>query len=182
MTPSLTAPIARHDGIPNTAYSAAAPLPYTPRLSRLSLAGVALAHAGLLAALLLAVADKANTVTPPRPLMVSLIEAEQPEPQPEPEHRPTPPQPVVKPQTPPPMLVARRATPTPQAVIEAPRPDPKPEPVPEILPRPALVVTETSIPAPPTPPRSADYLNNPKPLYPRLSTSCAKKAPSSRAR
>lgn len=170
MTPSLTAPAARNDGTPNTALTTAASLPYTPHLSRLALAGVVLVHAGFLAVLLLAVADKAKTITPPRPLMVSLIEDEQPEP--EPEVRPTPPQPVVKPQTPPPILVAKRATPTPQAVVEAPRPDPKPEPVPEVLPPPAPVVAEAPKPAPPpppTPPRAADYLNNPKPRYPGLS-------------
>jgi protein TonB len=141
------------------------------RLSPASLIGVLLVHAGLLAALLLVAADKVKTVTPPRPLMVSLIEAEQPEP--EPEVRPTPPQTVVKPQTPPPMLVAKRTAPPPQPAIEAPRPDPHPEPVPEVLPPPAPVVAEAPKPAPPppppTPPRSADYLNNPKPPYPRLS-------------
>jgi protein TonB len=169
MTPTLTAPAARNDGTPSAALTTAASLPYTPRLSRLSLAGVVLVHAGLLAVLLLSVADKAKTITPPRPLMVSLIEDEQPEP--EPEVQPTPPQPVVKPQTPPPMRVAKRATPTQQAVIEAPKPDPAPEPVPEVPPPPAPVVAEAPKPAPPppTPPRSADYLNNPKPPYPRLS-------------
>lgn len=168
MTPSLTAPIARPVGTTDPALTTAAPLPYTPRLSPLMLTGIVLTHIGLLAALVLAVADKAKTITPPRPLMVSLIEEAQPEP--EPEVRPTPPQPVVKPQTPPPMLVAKRATPTPQAVIEAPQPDPQPEPLPEVLPPPVPVVAEAPKPAPPpTPPNAADYLNNPKPPYPGLS-------------
>jgi len=99
----------------------------------------------------------------------------QPEPKPEPKPKPPPPKPV-KPLPPPPVLVAERPVPTPAPVIEAPKPEPKPEPVPEVLPPPAPpVVAEAPKPAPPppppppTPPRPADYLNNPKPLYPALS-------------
>lgn len=143
--------------------------------SRASLAGVLGAHAALLAWLVFAPAPSA-TLTPPRPITVSLIvpetrRAEPPPPKPEP--TPAPPKPVVKPLPPPPVLVAERARSAPQPVIEAPKPEPVPEPVPEVLPPPAPpVISEAPKPAPPpptTPPRPADYLNNPKPIYPVLS-------------
>jgi len=144
--------------------------PSQPRLSHGQLAGVALAHAGLLAVLLNA-PDAPEPVTPPRTLTVSLVEDEQPEPQPEP--RPTPPQTVVKPLSPPPVLAARQTAPTMQPVVETTTPDPSPEPESEALQTPAPVVAEAPEPAPPppppTPPRPADYLNNPKPPYPALS-------------
>jgi protein TonB len=144
------------------------------RISPAALAGVTLAHIGLLAMLFLA-PEPPEPITPPRPLTVSLIEPEvtEPEPQPQPEPKPVPPKPVVKPLPPPPVLVAERPVPTPQPVVEAPKPVPVPEPVPEVPPPPAPpVVAETPKPAPPpppTPPRPADYLNNPKPTYPSLS-------------
>ncbi|MFN3751871.1 MAG: TonB family protein [Thiobacillus sp.] len=154
-------------------------------LSRASLAGVLGAHAALLAWLVFAPAPSVP-ITPPRPLTVSLIvpetrRAEPPPPKPEstpeppkPESTPAPPQPVVKPLPTPPVLVAERARSAPQPVIEAPKTEPVPEPVPEVLPPPAPpVITEAPKPAPPppptTPPRPADYLNNPKPIYPVLS-------------
>ena len=139
--------------------------PDDPRLSPGLLAGVALAHAGLLAALLYA-PRTAEPISLPRPLMVSLIEPAIEAPQPQP--RPQPPRPVVKPLPPPLVLVAERPLSAPQPVIEAPQP--APEPVPEVRPSPAPVA-ERPMPAPPspTPPRPADYLNNPRPPYPALS-------------
>ena len=144
------------------------------RLSHPALAAVALAHAGLLA-LLLAVPDTPAPTLPPRPLIVSLIEpqVEAPQPQPKPEPKPQPPKPVTKP-LPTPVLAAKPTpAPMPQSVAETPEPAPVPEPVPDVLPPPAPVA-EAPKPAPPlppapTPPRPADYLNNPKPPYPALS-------------
>lgn len=146
-----------------------------PRTSRTTVAGVTLAHAGLLGLLLLA-PDTPVPVTPPRALMVSLIEfaVAPPEPQRKPEPKPAPPRPVAKPLPPPPVLVAQQMAPTPAPVVETPRPDPAPEPVPEVLP-PPTPVAEAPQPAPPpppsapSPPRAADYLANPKPPYPSLS-------------
>ena len=146
-----------------------------PRTSRTIMAGVTLAHVGLLSLLLFAPASIAP-VTPPRTLMVNLIEfaVEQPEPQPKPDPKPAPPRPFIKPLTPPPVLVAKRTLPTAAPVVEALRSDPAPEPVPEVLPPPAPVV-EAPKPAPPpppsqpSPPQTADYLANPKPPYPSLS-------------
>lgn len=144
-------------------------------LSTPALASVVGAHALLLAALLLGT-DTPDPITPPRPLTVSLIEpdAVEPEPEPKPEPTPVPPKPVLKPLPPPPVLVAEHTQPTPQPVVEAPKPVPVPEPLPEVLPPPAPpVVAEAPKPAPPppppSPPRPADYLNNPKPPYPSLS-------------
>lgn len=151
----------------------------SPRLSPVSLATVVSVHVALLAWLVLA-PDVSESITPPRPLTVSLIPPEVPEPQPElrpePKPEPPPPQPVAKPLPPPPVLVAERPQPTPEPVVEA--PPPLPEPVPEALPPPPppqpVVAVEVPRPAPPpppppTPPRAADYLNNPKPAYPALS-------------
>ncbi len=145
-----------------------------PRTSRTTVAVVTLAHAGLLGLLLYA-PDSPAPVTPPRTLMVNLIEfaVEQPEAQPKPEPRPAPPRPVAKPLPPPPVLVAERTLPTPAPVAETPRPDPVPEPVLEMPP--PTPVAEAPKPAPPpppippSPPRAADYLANPKPPYPSLS-------------
>ncbi|MDP3583647.1 MAG: TonB family protein [Thiobacillus sp.] len=144
------------------------------RLSPASLAAVTLAHAGLLGGLLFAPATP-EPITPPRPLMVSLLTptVEAPQPQPKPEPKPQPPKPVTKP-LPTPVLAAK-PTPVPQPVVETPKPTPLPEPVPELLPPPAPApVAEAPKPAPPspptpTPPRPPDYLNNPKPSYPALS-------------
>lgn len=173
MTAALTAPSAVKADLPNAVRFAAAALPYSARLSRASLAGVVLAHAGLLAALLF-VAYTPEPITPPLPITVSLIEPEvkESDPQPKPEPRPQPPKPRVKPPTPPPVLIAEKPLPTPQPVVEAPKPDPEPVLVPEVVPPPVPVVAEAPKPAPPPPPippRPADYLNNPKPPYPALS-------------
>jgi protein TonB len=142
-----------------------------PPTSRTAVAGVTLAHAGLLGLLLLAPATP-EPITPPRPLMVSLIEprVETPQPQSKPEARPQPPKPVAQP-LPAPVLAAKpTSAPIPQPVAETPEPTPVPEPVPDVLPPPAPVA-EAPKPAPPapTPPRPANYLNNPKPPYPALS-------------
>lgn len=151
-------------------------LPYAPRLSRASLIGVLGVHVALFSWVAIA-PETAESITPPRPLTVSLIvpQVKEPEPQPKPEPKPVPPKPVVKPLPPPPVLVAETPRPTPQPVIETPKPLPVPEPMPEVLPPPAPpVVAEAPKPTPPpppppTPPRPADYLNNPKPPYPALS-------------
>ncbi len=147
-----------------------------PRLSPASLAAVTFAHAGLLGLLVYAPATP-EPVTPPRPLMVSLIEPrlEAPQPHPRPESQPQPPRPVAK-SLPTPVLTAK-PTSLPQPVVAAPEPTPLPEPVPEVLPPPAPAPrVEAPRPAPPspptptpTPPRPADYLSNPKPSYPSLS-------------
>ncbi|MDO9220101.1 MAG: energy transducer TonB [Thiobacillus sp.] len=157
MMSSLTAPSILENRTPIPACLTAATLPYSQRLSRASLTGVALAHAALLAALLLSAADAPVPATPPRPLTVSLIEVEVPQPKPS----PTPPKPVVKPLTPPPVLVVKRQLPSPQALVETPKPAPQLEPLPE--------APQAAPPLPPSPPRAADYLNNPKPPYPALS-------------
>ena len=144
------------------------------RISPTPLIGVTLAHAGLLGLLLFA-PDATEPVTPPRPLMVSLIvpDTEKPRPQLKPEPRPQPPKPVVKPLPPPPVLAAQRTAPTPnpQPIMETPKP--LPESVPEVLPPPAPVAVDApksaSSAAPPSPPRPAEYLANPKPSYPSLS-------------
>ncbi|MFP5408569.1 MAG: energy transducer TonB [Gammaproteobacteria bacterium] len=174
MTASLTAALAlRPDSGQGSTRAASSFAP--ARISSASLIGVTFAHAALLGLLLLAPATP-EPITPPRPLMVSLIEprieAPQPEPKPEPP-KPQPPKPVAKP-LPAPVLAAT-PTPVPQPVVAAPEPTPLPEPAPEVLPPPAPApVVEAPSPAPPappapTPPRPADYLNNPKPPYPSLS-------------
>lgn len=176
MTPSLIAPSAVKADLPVIARPATAALPYSTQLSRGSLAGVVLAHAGLLVALLF-VARTPEPIIPPHPITVSLIEPEaiEPDPQPKPKPKPQPPQPRVKPLPPPPVLIAKRPLSAPQPVVEPPEPDPEPVPAPvaEVAPPPAPVVTEVpkSPPAPPAPipPRPGDYLNNPKPRYPALS-------------
>lgn len=153
-------------------------------ISPASLLTVSLAHAGLLGLLLFA-ADTPQPITPPRPLTISLIspEAEKPQsapqpkprPQPAPAPKPQPPESVVKPLPPPPVLAAKPTpAPAPQPMIEempVPAPVAKPVPLPEPVPVPLPVTPEAGKPAaaPPTPPRQADYLANPKPHYPSLS-------------
>lgn len=176
MTASLTAALAlRSDpGLGSMRAASSFARARTSRTSPASLIGVTLAHAGLLGLLVFA-PDTPEPVTPPRPLMVSLIEPriEAPQPQSKPEPKPQPPKPVAK-LLPTPVLAAK-PTPVPQPVVDTPEPTPLPEPVPEVLPPPAPApMVEVSRPAPPsppapTPPRPADYLNNPKPPYPALS-------------
>lgn len=173
MTSSLSAPSFGTSSAAATGLRATT-LMDSPRLSRTSLAGVALAHAAVLAALLLSTPSVPKPVTPPRPITVSLVEQPTVTPDPQPEPEPVPPKPQVKPLPPPPVLIAKRPAPSPQPVVEAAEPEPLPEPLPEVLPPVAApVVAEAPKPAPPpppqTPPRQADYLNNPKPPYPALS-------------
>ena len=144
------------------------------RISPAALVGVAFAHAALLGLLLLA-PDTTEPITPPRPLMVSLIEPEVEEPQPQPKRQPKlqPPKPVVKPLPPPPILAAKSTlAPISQPEVEAPKSTPVPKPVPEVLPPPAAAEAAKSAPSaspPSTPPQPANYLANPKPPYPHLS-------------
>lgn len=169
MTASLAATLPLNPDAGTQSPSRASSLfPQGPRISPAALVGATLAHAGLLALLLLAPGTP-GPITPPQTLTVSLIEPESEIPHPEP--RPRPPKPVVKPLPPPPMLAAKRPVPVPEPTIEAPRPVIEPEPVPDTSPPPALLAPEapTPAPSPPTPPRPADYLNNPKPPYPALS-------------
>ncbi|OYZ55814.1 MAG: energy transducer TonB, partial [Hydrogenophilales bacterium 16-61-112] len=96
------------------------------RISPAALVGVAFAHAALLGLLLLA-PDTTEPITPPRPLMVSLIEPEVEEPQPQPKRQPKlqPPKPVVKPLPPPPILAAKSTlAPISQPEVEAPKSTP----------------------------------------------------------
>jgi protein TonB len=142
--------------------------PGSPRLSSAQLAGVVLVHGGLLA-VLLSSPDVIKPITPPHPLMVSLIEPEIEAPRPEP--KPQPALPVIKPL---PVLAVHRQAPV---AIPQPMPDPKPQPAPlqENPPQPVAVAVAVDAPQPapasplPTPPQPADYLNNPKPAYPALS-------------
>jgi protein TonB len=149
--------------------------PDAPRLSPGLMTVVVLVHAGLLGGLLNAQPRLAEPVVPPRPLMMSLIapEIEAPQPQPQPEPKPRPPEAVSKPLPPPPVLTAQRPLPTPEPQPVAETPQPLSEPVAEALPpsAPARVEAPKTAPsaAPPTPPRPADYLANPKPSYPSLS-------------
>ncbi len=173
MTAALTASFVLPPDRPAQALFATEALPYFARLSRASLICVVLAHVGVLT-MLLVVNRASDPITPPRPIIVSLIEPEieQPKPQIKPEPRPTPPKPVTKLLPPPPVLIAE-PLPTLQPVVEAPQPEPLPEVLPEVPP-PVVIVAEAPKPAPtppppPTPPRPADYLNNPKPAYPPLS-------------
>jgi protein TonB len=171
MTASLTAALALKPNLGLESPRLASPMFARTRISPASLIGVTFAHAGLLGLLLLAPATP-EPITPPRPLMVSLIEpqVETPQPQSKPEPRPQPPKPVAKP-LPTPVLAAKPTpSPIPQPVAETPEPTPVPEPVHDVLPPPAPVA-EAPKPAPPapTPPRPADYLYNPKPPYPHLS-------------
>ena len=172
MTSSLSAhSILENSSAPHAGLRAATLL-YSPRLSRASLAGVALTHAAVLAALLFTTTAVPKPVTPPRPLTVSLIVPEIETPQAKP--APTPARVVVKPLTPPPVLASRRPQPTTQAVDATPEPAPQPEPVRELPQQPVPEVAAAPLaapapPLPPSPPRAADYLNNPKPPYPALS-------------
>lgn len=151
------------------------------RITPALIIGVVLAHAALVGLLLLT-PDTSQPVTPPRPLMVSLIEprVEAPRPQPQAEPRPPPPQP--QPRQPkraaklsPPVLPAKPASlPLPQPTIDAAESLPEPALIPDVSPPTPTAKVEAPNPAPllpatPTPPRPADYLSNPKPPYPALS-------------
>ena len=157
-----------------------------PRLSFGVLAGVMLIHAGVLA-VILALPKTTQSVTPPAPLVVRLIEPAAS--QPELATPPVPPklQPTPSSSVPPPLLAApstplrplpeaARTEPQPQPVESArpenSRPEPQPTPAPAPAPVPAPVAIEAPKPAPlpVTQPRfNADYLDNPKPPYPSVS-------------
>lgn len=102
--------------------------------------------------------------TPPAPVV---------EPKPEPK-----PKKVVKPKPPKEKVIAsKRPDPAPMAAPPEPKPEPKPAPEPEPTPEPPVTeppreAAPAAAPAPVeiAPPRfSADYLRNPKPMYPGLS-------------
>jgi protein TonB len=144
------------------------------------LAGVIACHVAVLVAML-AAPDKAQPITPPKPLSVNLIELQE-EPaktelKPEPP-RPLPPRPVDMPVPAPPVLnVERLVQQDPPRAVQVAEPLPVVAPVPEVLPPPEpAVVAEIPKPAPPPPPPvieprfDADYLDNPKPPYPKLSS------------
>lgn len=148
-----------------------APTLQMPRTSRATLAGVALAHAVLLAALLMTQGTP-KSITPPRPLTVSLIEPEVEDAQPVPEPRPQPPIPQTKPLPPPPVLTAQRPVPTAdlQPIVEAPKLPPEPVPVASLPPTPTVETPRPApAPSPLVPPHPAGYQANPKPSYPTLS-------------
>lgn len=148
------------------------------RLSPAALACVVLAHAGVVAAVM-----STRSIQAPEPaaaLMVEVITPEQPAPAPKtPEITPPKPKPVARrerttPVQPLPMLAAKRpsdepareeikpALPAPLPPIQAPPP-----------PQQSVAAAPPAPPAPtptPVPPRfDADYLDNPKPVYPPLS-------------
>lgn len=142
-----------------------------------ALGGVAALHAVAVLGLL-SVEPVAQAVGLPQPLMVSLLSAAEPPKEPP---KPIPPKPrvqQVQPVQPPPVLAVREEAPTP---VTGQAPPPEPVPVPVVLPAPtpepakpvavAAVATPASLPAPITPPRfDADYLDNPAPAYPSLSS------------
>lgn len=150
---------------------------YVSRTNWRGLALIALAHAGVLFALL-NIEPVADAVGLPQPLMVSLIAAAEPEP-PKVAPRPLPQksqtQPRAEPLQPPPVLAAREAAP---ASVTVPEPPPQPAPLPAVLPalapepvrQAAVPATPATPPAPVIPPSfDADYLDNPAPAYPGLS-------------
>jgi periplasmic protein TonB len=104
------------------------------------------------------------------PIMVSLLTAPRAEPKPEPpvEIPPPKPKPVVKPKPPEPVVIAA-PTPAP-AVMSAPPLPPEP-PAPQVEAPPPPPAPVAAAPAEPvTPPIfNADYLDNPKPVYPLAS-------------
>lgn len=178
MNPSLAAALAQQpDPRAERSHPAASAFRQT-RISPAALIGVTLAHAGLLG-LLVFMPEAPEPLTPPRPLMVSLVQpkVETPPPEPRPPQPKPKPEPVAKPVVKPPPILAVKPTPAPlpQPVIEIPEPTPTPapEPVAEVSPPPAPAIevaqAAPSPPQPATPARPADYLANPKPPYPALS-------------
>lgn len=160
--------------------ASARPSMLQPRISRVPLIIVLLAHAGLILWTLNTVPTIPSPVTPPKPLTVNLIQAapiqptnEAPQAKPEikPEIKPAPPKPVVQTPPQPPVLVAKRQVASPMPVVETHEPPAEPEPAPKPSPAQPKPVADAPTPAPPspTPARPADYLNNPKPPYPALS-------------
>lgn len=159
------------------------------RVAPLPLATVTLGHA-LLLALLLAAPDPTERITPPQPLMLSLVDLSTPEPvaPADPRPNPAPAKPRVEPPIPSPLKapehVAAEAQPTaepappepaPPEPSELPESAAQPEPVPvaqpvrPVVPSPAIAAAPAQPEPPPTPPRAAAYLSNPEPSYPALS-------------
>lgn len=154
---------------------------YAARADWRGMALIALAHAGVLFALL-NIRPVAEAVGLPRPLMVSLLTADAPEPPkaaPKPLPRKAQALPRAEPIATPPLLAAPERAPAPE-VAPLPLPPPQPVPLPVVLPAPApepvrpAAIAAASVsepkPAPVSPPRfDADYLDNPAPAYPPLS-------------
>lgn len=121
-------------------------------------------------------ASQALTIEPPRPIWVSLVQAPQPAPEPPaPVAPPPPPQGVAEPPPPKPKPKPKPARKPPERAITPPAP-PEPPAVPVVLASPTPTRAEAPRQAPriePEPVRpphfDADYLDNPKPAYPRLS-------------
>jgi len=149
----------------------------TNRLSNTALWLVILTHVLALLAILNAPKTKPLEIDPPKPMMVSLINAPSPEPEVVP-LLPTPPkpEPVIKKQKP----VVRETKPTPQPVEQAPAPavqevsaptPPAPQPViakaPEVKPEPEKPQVKEDIIEEPK--FGVAYLNNPAPTYPPMS-------------
>ena len=131
-----------------------------PRLSPLGLGSVIVIHLLILFGLV-----RMNLITLPAPLTVLSVSLLPPAPEavPQPEIVPPKPRPVV-----------RRPTPLPQPVqLAAPAESPSPSPI-AVAPAPTPVVAPAPVVAAPvaapTQPRfDADYLDNPKPVYPAIS-------------
>ncbi|MHB0916420.1 MAG: energy transducer TonB [Thiobacillus sp.] len=168
MNPSLAAALTQQPNPRVERSHPASPAFRQTHISPAALVGVTLAHAGLLG-LLVFMPKAPEPLTPPRPLMVSLVQPKIEAPRPEPQ----PTQPVVKPVVkPPPVRAATPApAPLPRPVIEA--SEPTPAPVAEVSPPPAPAIevaqAAPSPAQPATPAHPADYLANPKPPYPALS-------------
>lgn len=94
-------------------------------------------------------------------LSVNLVTEQAPEVQPQPQIVPPPPKPVVPRPRPEPVQIAA-PTPTPEPTAVAVEPEPAP-------PAPTPPATAPAAPQIVEPRFDADYLNNPKPVYPRIS-------------
>ena len=143
------------------------------RISPAALIGVSLAHAALLGLLAFMPEALQQPRTPPRPLMVSLVQPvtekprhEPPPPQPERPPVPRPPRPAAAPVVQPAPVRVAKPAPAPLPLIEAPAPIPESAPLPEPVATP-VPSSETALAT--TPAHPADYLANPKPPYPALS-------------
>lgn len=151
-----------------------------PAAMATAVAGVMLAHAGLVGVFLFTPVD-AEPVAPPRPLMVSVIEPEPAQRAPQSASQATPPAPTVA--APKPVVRKSVLAPQPLAepqpatvntpIIATPVPTQPFEAPAQALPAspPAQAATAESVPPllAPTAPYPADYLSNPKPPYPPLS-------------
>jgi periplasmic protein TonB len=130
-------------------------------------------HVVVLAALL-SYAPARSAMLAAAPIMVSLITAQRAEPKPEPpvEIPPPKPKPVVRPKPPEPVMIAA-PTPAPAVMAAPPLPPEPPAPAPEVqapVPAPVAAVPLEPLISPITPPIfTADYLDNPSPLYPLAS-------------